>query len=310
MNTQPSSSQNLAIRPQGCNPQIAESGAQHLGHKPALSLVAGGKGTGPTVAGLVKMSTTDWPGKLAAVVFLQGCPWRCVYCHNEAILDPKAPGIMPWSDVMKFLQKRRGLLDGVVFSGGEPLIDAALPDAIREVRALGFAIGLHTGGAWPKRLAALLGSTPQIEPVGIRGANPLRHSAQGALAPQSQNPESLVDWVGLDIKQLKAKYSSVTGVKVSGRSAFASLDIVLNSGVPHEVRTTVDPTVHTHDDVVALIAELKEYRSANGGIVQKHVLQEARANGAAANHADELNGWRLRHLIAEHEASGVQIRAA
>jgi pyruvate formate lyase activating enzyme len=245
-----------------------------------MTVINGGKAE-PKVAGLVKMSTTDWPGKLAAVVFLQGCPWRCVYCHNEAILDPKAPAATPWSEVLKFLERRRGLLDGVVFSGGEPLIDAALPDAIRTVRAMGFQIGMHTGGAWPKRLAAL-----------------------------AEN--NLLDWVGLDIKHLKDKYSQVTGVKVSGKAAFESLEIIVQSGIAHETRTTVDPTVHTHDDGVELIGQLRDYRSANGNAVQKHVLQEARANGAAAGHADAFTSWRLRHLIAEHEAAaqGVAIRAA
>ena len=256
------------------------------------------------------MSTTDWPGKLAAVIFLQGCPWRCVYCHNDAILDPKAPGIMPWCEVVKFLERRRGLLDGVVFSGGEPLIDAALPDAVKAVRAMGFAIGLHTGGAWPKRLAALLGvdATPRHSAAPLESGTSPRHSA----APErgSQNLESLIDWVGLDIKHLKEKYAQVTGVKVSGKTAYESLDIVLQSGVSHEVRTTIDPTVHTHDEVLELIAQLRAYRSANGNSVQKHVLQEARANGAAAQHADQLATWRLRHLIKEHETKGLTIRAA
>jgi len=294
-------------------------------------------GAAPKVAGLVKMSTTDWPGKLAAVVFLQGCPWRCVYCHNEAILDPKAPGTMAWDEVFTFLKRRRGLLDGVVFSGGEPLIDAALPAAIKQVRDLGFEIGLHTGGAWPKRLAALLGvSRDPASPLRCAqddgegplpqedGEGPLpqartstRHSAQARdQRAQTQNlgvdgaTESLVDWVGLDVKHLRDKYAQVTGVKVSGQAAFESLNIVVESGVSHEVRTTIDPTVHTHDDVVELIAQLQAYQTSNGNIVQKHVLQEARPNGAAQNHADAFTTWRLRHLIAEHEAPEVARRAA
>lgn len=278
MTTQPSSS--ILTPSVTHHPAVEEPQRGVSKPRPALSLVAGGLAEkSPKVAGLVKMSTTDWPGKLAAVVFLQGCPWRCVYCHNDAILNPQAPGVMPWSEVLQFLAKRRGLLDGVVFSGGEPLIDAALPDAIRSVRELGFEIGLHTGGAWPKRLAALLS-------------------------------EPLIDWVGLDIKHLEQKYASVTGVKISGKAAYESLAAIVQSGISHEVRTTVDPTVHTHDDVVTLIANLRDYRSPNGNAIQKHVLQEARANGVAANHADQLATWRIRHLIADHETKDVQIRAA
>jgi len=308
MNTQPSSNvsgTNITSRCAQLPVSLDSATARRM------TVINGGK-VEPKVAGLVKMSTTDWPGKLAAVVFLQGCPWRCVYCHNEAILDPKAPAAMPWSDVLKFLERRRGLLDGVVFSGGEPLIDVALPDAIRQVRAMGFQIGMHTGGAWPKRLAALVGASSAPERQRLETTTHPRHgvSRQNFVLPQP--PEPLVDWVGLDIKHLKDKYSQVTGVKVSGKAAFESLEIIVQSGIAHETRTTVDPTVHTHDDVVELIGQLRDYRSANGNAVQKHVLQEARANGAAADHADAFTSWRLRHLIAEHEAAaqGVAIRAA
>ncbi|QAY64089.1 anaerobic ribonucleoside-triphosphate reductase activating protein [Xylanimonas allomyrinae] len=219
------------------------------------------------------MSSVDWPGKLAGVVFLQGCPWRCVYCHNPDILDPRAPGVLAWSQVREFLGRRRGLLDGVVFSGGEPLLSPALPTAVDEVRDLGFAVGLHTGGAWPRRLEALL----------KRGA---------------------VDWVGLDIKHLPEKYAQVTGVKASGSAAWKALDVVLASGVAHEVRTTVDPTVHTREDVLELARRLEALGERH------HVLQELRPDGAAAAYAADLAGWRLSDLVADGELPGVERRAA
>jgi pyruvate formate lyase activating enzyme len=216
----------------------------------------------PTVAGLVKLSTTDWPGKLAAVVFLQGCPLRCTYCHNKDILDPRGAGVMPWAQVVSFLARRQGLLDGVVFSGGEPLLSAGLPEAMNQIRDLGFEVGLHTSGAWPRRLAALLDN-------------------------------QTVNWVGLDIKHLEHKYTAVTGVPVSGKAAWRSLEAVVASGVPHEVRTTVDPTVHTPADLHALIEQLANYRSANGRAVQHHALQEVRPIPVA------FPGWRLdNHLPA------------
>jgi pyruvate formate lyase activating enzyme len=225
------------------------------------------------VAGLVRLSTVDWPGALAAVVFLQGCPWRCVYCHNEEILDPRAPGTIAWSEVVEFLGRRRGLLDGVVFSGGEPLLSAALPSAIAQVRSLGFEIGLHTGGAWPARLAALL-------------------------------DDGVLDWVGLDVKHLPERYAQVTGVASSGAAAWASLDALLASGVAHEVRTTVDPTVHTRDDLLALADRL-----ATMG-VQHHAIQEARPDGLAAGHAAAFAGWRLGDLLREEDLPDVERRAA
>lgn len=228
------------------------------------------------VAGLVKMSTVDWPGKLVAVVFVQGCPWRCTYCHNAAILDPRATGDVPWQEVLGFLQRRRGLLDGVVFSGGEPTIDRALPEAIRQVRELGFEVALHTGGPWPQRLAAVL---------------------------------PLVDWVGLDIKHLPEKYADVTGNPLSGSAAWRSLDLLLASGVAHEVRTTVDPTVHSRADVLELVARLRA-RKVGGNRVQRHVLQEARPEGAAADHAAAFTNWRLADVVGPTEEPGVLRRAA
>src|SRR5215831_3439565 len=104
------------------------------------------------VGGLIPLSASDWPGYLSAVVFCQGCPWRCGYCHNPHLLPARGSGGIAWSDVLAFLQRRAGLLDAVVFSGGEPLAQATLANAMRGVRRLGFRIGLHTGGAYPARL--------------------------------------------------------------------------------------------------------------------------------------------------------------
>src|SRR5689334_15533531 len=108
------------------------------------------------IGGLTPLSTTDYPGQLAAVVFCQGCPWRCSYCHNPHLLSARAKHALGWDDVAAFLSRRRGLLDAVVFSGGEPLAQAALPDAMRQTKAMGYRIGLHTGGAYPPRLVAVL----------------------------------------------------------------------------------------------------------------------------------------------------------
>lgn len=225
------------------------------------------------VAGLVRLSTVDWPGALAAVVFLQGCPWRCAYCHNEEILDPRAPGKVSWDEVVGFLDRRRGLLDGVVFSGGEPLLSPALPSAIAQVRERGFQVGLHTGGAWPHRLKALL-------------------------------DDGVLDWVGLDVKHLPERYAQVTGVPSSGAAAWTALDALLASGVAHEVRTTVDPTVHTREDVLALAERL----AALG--VQHHAIQEARPDGLAARHAEAFENWRLRDLLRDTDLPAVERRAA
>jgi pyruvate formate lyase activating enzyme len=121
------------------------------------------------IAGLVPLSTVDWPGRLTATVFCQGCPWSCTYCHNTAILDPAVPGAVPFAALEELCARRHGLLDGVVFSGGEATAQHALVPAARQVRAAGFAVGLHTGGAYPSRLRTLLG----LDREGRRVEDPL-----------------------------------------------------------------------------------------------------------------------------------------
>ena len=194
------------------------------------------------VGGLTPLSTTDWPGMLAAVVFCQGCPWRCGYCHNPGLIPARGENEIPWDDVLAFLRRRQGLLDGVVFSGGEPTLQPGLADAMREVRALGFRVGLHTGGAYPRRLAEVL---------------------------------PLVDWVGLDAKAPLADYPRITGVAGSGERARSSLERVLASGVAHDIRTTVHPALLADADVVNLAQDL----SAHG--VKHYVIQAFRSQGCA-----------------------------
>ncbi|WP_295384254.1 anaerobic ribonucleoside-triphosphate reductase activating protein [uncultured Thiodictyon sp.] len=189
------------------------------------------------VGGLTPLTTVDYPGELAAVVFCQGCPWRCRYCHNGHLLPPRSPDLIPWAEVRTFLQSRRGLLDAVVFSGGEPTLQPTLAAAMNEVRALGFKIGLHTSGAFPARLKALL---------------------------------PLLDWVGLDIKALPADYPAVTGVPGSGERAWASLALLLDAGVAFQVRTTPMPG----RDGPAELAVLRERLAALG--VRDHRVQRCR----------------------------------
>lgn len=210
------------------------------------------------IAGLTPLSTCDWPDRLVATVFLQGCPWSCSYCHNPGLIDPRTPGQVAWADVADLLARRVGLLDGVVFSGGEPTRQPGLGAAMRAVKDAGFDVGLHTGGAYPRRLATVL---------------------------------PLVDWVGLDVKATPELYEALTGTRGSARPAFAALDLVLASGVPVQVRTTVDPTVLTADDV----AELSRRLAARG--VTDHVLQEVRTVGVRAEYVQALTAARGAGLV-------------
>ena len=175
------------------------------------------------IGGVVPFTATDFPGALAAIVFCQGCPWRCGYCHNPHLVPARGNDEHDFGGLLDWLAQRRGLLDAVVFSGGEPTAQAALAEAVAAVRALGFAVGMHTGGAYPRRLAAVLDE---------------------------------VDWVGIDIKAPAAEYANVTGVAGSGTAALASLDLIIGAGVAHEVRTTVHPTLTPPAAMEALAREL------------------------------------------------------
>jgi pyruvate formate lyase activating enzyme len=197
------------------------------------------------VGGFTPFTNLDFPGRLAAVVFVQGCPWRCGYCHNPH-LQPRRRGDLAWTEIQASLRRRRGLLDAVVFSGGEPTLEAGLADAMADVRALGFAVGLHTAGMYPRRLAAVL---------------------------------PLVDWVGFDLKAPlddRGLHDQVVGVTGGARAVRASLQMLLESGVACEFRTTAHPAVLPDDALVRIAEQL----AARG--VARHVVQVARPVAGAA----------------------------
>jgi pyruvate formate lyase activating enzyme len=189
------------------------------------------------VGGFEPFSSLDYPGHLAAVVFCQGCPLRCLYCHNTDLLPVHREGLVSWRDVVTHLHTRMGLLDGVVFSGGEPLMQSSFPDAIDEVRKLGYSVALHTAGCTPRRLERVL---------------------------------DRLDWVGLDIKTLPDEYGHLTGIGAAGQKAWDSLKLTIDSGVDYEVRTTVWPRLHTRRAAL----EMAEQLTAAG--VHHWILQETR----------------------------------
>lgn len=205
------------------------------------------------IAGLVPLSSVDWPGKLVATVFCQGCPWDCRYCHNAALIDPTLPGTVSWDDdVEPLLARRHGLLDAVVFTGGEATRQGALAAAMGRVRELGFQVGLHTGGAYPRRLVELL---------------------------------PLTDWVGLDIKALPEDYGTVTGVPAGGARAWESLGIVLAAQVDLEVRLTLHPN---SPQATSAVETARRLRDAG---VRAFALQDARAEGTREGFHTQTRTW-------------------
>lgn len=202
-------------------------------------------GSAIAVGGLAPFTTIDWPGRLAAAIFLRGCPWRCPYCHNAELQNRDGPRL-PFAEVLKTIEQRRGFLDGVVFSGGEPTMHRQLPAALRQVRRLGFATALHTGGAYPRVLERVL-------------------------------VEGLVDWVGFDVKAPFADYPAITGRTDSGARARRSLELLQRSGVEYELRTTVYRPLLGEEQLQRLAGEL------GPAAADRLVLQQARQEGGGAD---------------------------
>lgn len=188
------------------------------------------------IGGVTPFTTVDFPGRLAAVLFCQGCPWRCPYCHNPHLQAFHSPTgrqeskRIPWEDVMDFLWARRGFLDGVVFSGGEPTWQHGLAEAMIEVRSMDYAIGLHTAGPDPARLARVL---------------------------------PLLDWVGLDIKApLDARYDRITLHPGSAAAVRECLRLILQAGLDHQLRTTVHPDLLNTGDLGDMARSLEAMGAA------------------------------------------------
>ena len=186
------------------------------------------------IGGFTPLTTIDYPDQLSAVIFLQGCPWRCGYCQNADLLPRKTVHGIDWRTIVERLQKRRGLLDAVVFSGGEPTLQRALLPAVKEIRSMGFRVGLHSAGIYPERLTEIL---------------------------------PLIDWIGLDIKAALEDYAMITGVEGSGLRAWESARLVLDSGVDYEFRTTVHPDLLDVSGLDRLSRELDQLGARH------HVLQ-------------------------------------
>ncbi len=200
------------------------------------------------VGGFVPYSSVDCPGELAAVVFLQGCSWACDYCQNPHLRSFKKTGEESWERVLGALQERRGLLDMVIFSGGEPLAQIGLEEAMAQVRAMDFKVGLHSAGTSPRRLRAVLPAC---------------------------------DWVGLDIKAMAPDYAALTHHANSGRMAWECLDLLLAAELRYEVRTTWHPQLMPLERLMELAEQLR----ARG--VRYFRLQALRGRGCLRPELDD-----------------------
>jgi pyruvate formate lyase activating enzyme len=161
------------------------------------------------IGGLQKVSLMDYPGKICAIVFTQGCNFRCPYCHNPELVEPclyQEP--LPEESIFSYLERRQGKLEAVTITGGEPAIQSDLISFIKQVKALGYLVKLDTNGSKPEVLEDLINF-------------------------------KLVDYLAMDIKAPLIRYASVTRTPVKGKIIRQSIDIIMASGIPYEFRTTV-----------------------------------------------------------------------
>ena len=189
------------------------------------------------ISGLQKLTLLDYPGKVACTIFTAGCNFRCPFCHNsDLVLPQRRPPVLPEEEVLAFLRKRRGLLDGVCVTGGEPLLHRDLAPFLVQVKELGYAVKLDTNGSDPDALAAL-----------VRGG--------------------LADYVAMDIKNSPRRYAETAGIPgLDLRPIRRSVEFLLTGAVDYEFRTTVTAQYHDESSFRDLGPWLKGAR--------RYVLQE------------------------------------
>lgn len=203
------------------------------------------------ISGLQKLTLLDFPGRVACTVFFAGCDLRCPFCHNAPLVtDIDASDGMGDEEFFAFLEKRRGILDGVAVTGGEPLLRADIGEFVARIKSMGFAVKLDTNGTHPERLAAIL---------------------------ESGN----VDYVAMDIKNSREKYAKTVGVPVDTDKIDESIRVIIDSGVDHEFRTTVVRELHEKAD----FEKIGKWISG----AKRYFLQQFLDSGALIGDADAMH---------------------
>lgn len=195
-------------------------------------------------AGFQPLSLLDYPGVITSILFTQGCPFRCVYCHNPELIplqNTETKNLIEEDVILERLQQRKHLVEGVCITGGEPTIHPHLPAFIKKVKALGLLVKLDTNGVSPQMIKELIN-------------------------------EKLVDFIAMDLKHTWERYSEVIGInqKKVIDNCQKTFHLIQNSSIPHEFRTTVYSGLHTQADLEEIAAQLKDG--------EYYALQEIRYN--------------------------------
>ena len=196
------------------------------------------------IVGLQKMTLLDYPGRVACTVFLGGCNFRCPFCHNSELLDGSAEPVMDVQELLAFLEKRKGLLDGVCITGGEPTLQKDLPELLSAIKALGYAVKLDTNGYRPEILKDLVG-------------------------------QGLVDYVAMDVKNSPQRYAETAGLPGLDIARIEeSLAFLLSGAVDYELRTTVAEPLHDRqamEDMARWLEKISPNQKARRFFIQPFV---------------------------------------
>ena len=200
------------------------------------------------ISGLQKMTLLDYPGKVACTVFLSGCNFRCPFCHNSGLLEQADEEFMTQEELLAFLRKRKGLLDGVCITGGEPTLQKDLGQLLADIKAEGFLVKLDTNGTRPKVIRELM-------------------------------EKNLIDYVAMDIKNCPERYGATVGVSnVTLNNIEQSMQLLLSGGVEYEFRTTVMDELHDEEAMTGIgqwLQRLSPQRKAERFFLQPYVERES-----------------------------------
>lgn len=179
------------------------------------------------IEALQKLTLLDFPGKMAATVFTYGCNLRCPFCHNAGLVTSESESTLTAEEVLSFLSKRQGMLEGVCVTGGEPLLQPDIEDFLRNIKEMGYLVKLDTNGCFPEKLKEL-----------VEGG--------------------LVDYVAMDIKNCREKYPLTVGIEGFGLEKIEeSIAFLIKSGIDFEFRTTVTAELHTVEDIEKIAEWIK-----------------------------------------------------
>ncbi len=224
------------------------------------------------IGGFQRFSLIDYPGKICAIVFTQGCNFRCPYCHNPELVDPKLfSHPIPEADIFAFLETRRGKLDAVVITGGEPTLQPDLIEFIKTVKALDYLVKLDTNGSSPGILRELI-------------------------------ELNLVDYIAMDVKAPLERYQEITNSNVDQAKIKDSIELIMHAGLDYEFRTTVVKSQLGKKDILAIV---KLIRGSKRYIMQKFVpetvLDQKFLDGVMIYTDEDLVGLRdaVKSYVAE-----------